>query len=78
MPQRQPLKNTIYSRELERDDPKGTAPYLAVTEEINVYVVWLVTSRDDWRILKWYANKSSTARDDAITFAVLHERKEQA
>ena len=78
MPQRQPLKNTIYMRHLERDDPKGTVPYIAVTEEVNLFAVWLVTSRDDWRLLKWYPAKSVTARDDAITFAVLHERKEQA
>lgn len=77
MPQRQSLKNTIYRRDLERDDPKGTVPYIAVTEEINIFVVWLVTSRDDWRMLKWHDVKSDTARDDAITFAVLHERKER-
>ncbi len=77
MPERKALKNTIFRRELERDDAKGTVPYIAVTEEGNLFAVWLVTSRDDWRMLKWYASKSSTARDDAITWAVLHERKEQ-
>ena len=77
MPQRQPLKNTIYTRYLERDDPKGTVPYIAVTEEVNLFAVWLVTSRDDWRLLEWHLSKSGAARDDAITFAVLHERKEQ-
>lgn len=78
MPQRHPLKNTIFMRKMPPDDPKGTVPFVAVTVETNVFIVWLVTSRDDRRMLKWFDSKSDTARDDAITFAVLHERKEQA
>lgn len=77
MPQRHPLKNTIFMRKMPPDDPKGTVPFVAVTEEANLFVVWLVTSRGDRRMLKWHDNKSDTARDDSITFAVLHERQAQ-
>lgn len=58
------LRSILYKRALPEDDEKGRTPHLCVTEEANVYIVWKITSKGEWVLVKWFA-----WRDDAITFA---------
>ncbi len=72
MPSKVPqFKNVRYFRKLKIDDEKGIQPFIVVTEEINCWLVWHVTSQCERLLLKPY---SVDGRDEAIDFATMHER----
>jgi len=56
---------------LQPDNPKGIQPFLAVTEELNCWIVWQVTSQFEVLLLKHF--RGPAMRDDAISFAVKWE-----
>ncbi len=65
--------NVRFQRLLKSDDPKGIQPFLVVTEELNCWIVWHVTSQCEVLLLKHFRGPGS--RDAAIAFAAKWEGK---
>ena len=59
--------NVRFQRLLNRDDPKGIQPLLVVTEELNCWIVWRVTSQCEVLLLKHF--RGVGARDATIEYA---------